>query len=141
MDKKFTIGKLARRAGVNIQTIRYYERLGLLLHAGRKESGYRLYDNEAFKRLKFIRHAKELGFTLEEIRGLLELRLESSKACERVKEKAQAKLQNVQQKIKALKGVEKILKELVHACDTRRTTEECPILRSIEIEDKQTNKK
>jgi len=134
VEIKFTIGELARKAGVNIQTIRYYERRELLLCVGRKESGYRLYDAESLKRLKFIRHAKELGFTLDETRGLLELRLESDNACERVKEKAQAKLRNVQQKIKSLKVVEKVLRELVHACDKRSPTEECPILRSIEIE-------
>lgn len=91
IDKQFTIGELARHAGVNIQTVHYYERRKLLLPVGRTDSGYRLYDEEALKRLRFIRHAKELGFTLEEIRGLLDLRIKSTTTCDKVKEKTERK--------------------------------------------------
>lgn len=141
IDKQFTIGELARHAGVNIQTVHYYERRKLLLPVGRTDSGYRLYDEEALKRLRFIRHAKELGFTLEEIRGLLDLKVQSTVACERVKEKAKVKLKNVEQKIKALRSVKITLKELVKACEKRQVTEECPILKAIEMEETSTKKR
>ncbi len=132
MGEVFTIGELARRAGVNVQTVRYYERRGLVLPTGRKRSGYRLYDQGALKRLRFIRHAKELGFTLEEIKELLELRADSAFACQRAKEKALEKLKDVERKIGALRSVEKVLKGLVDACNRRSPVEGCPILKAIE---------
>ena len=134
----FTIGELAGRAGVNVQTIRYYERLKLLLPASRKESGYRLYDKEALKKLDFIRQAKDLGFTLDEIKGLLDLRVAPGAACDQVKEKAASKLQTVREKINALMAVEKVLKELVDACEKRESTEECPILKAIDKDEIKT---
>lgn len=127
----FNIGKLARRAGVNIQTVHYYERRKLILPVGRRESGYRVYDDETLKRLRFIRHAKELGFTLEEIRGLLDLSIDAAVSCDSVREKATHKLKDVDEKIKALGSIRRILKELINACNKRRPTEKCPILKSI----------
>lgn len=137
MDKNFTIGKLAREAGVNIQTIRYYERLGLLTPTERRKTlhlqpGYRLYDQEALKRLRFIRHAKELGFTLKEINELLNLRIGSVTDCDIVRKQTEAKLRAVEQKIDALASVKMVLKELVERCIKRLPTEGCPILQSIE---------
>lgn len=135
MDGQFTIGELAGRAGVNLQTIRYYERRGLLSPVGRKESGYRVYGLDTLKRLKFIRQAKELGFTLEEIRGLLDLRIEpaqSKDACERVREKTSIKLKTVEEKLKTLTSVRKVLKGLLNACERRSPTEQCPILKAME---------
>ncbi len=135
MEGQFTIGGLAGRAGVNLQTIRYYERRGLLSPVGRKESGYRVYGLDTLKRLQFIRQAKELGFTLEEIRGLLDLRIEpaqSKDACERVREKTSVKLKTVEEKLKTLTSVRKVLKELLNACDRRSPTEQCPILKAME---------
>ncbi len=141
MEDTFTIGELAKRAGVNVQTVHYYERRGLLLPDGRKPSGYRLYDGGSLKRLLFIRHAKELGFTLDEIKALLELKVESTLACERVREKALVKLRDVEKKIEALKSVEKVLRELVEACERRSPTEACPILKAIEAEDGEPEKR
>lgn len=132
MDKEFTIGALAQSAGVNVQTVRYYERRGFLFPAGRKPSGYRLYDEESLKRLKFIRRAKEIGFTLVEIKELLDLNLESTAACDRVKERTVRKLKDVEDKMKALGSVRMVLKELIVACEKRRPTEKCPILKTIE---------
>ena len=126
-----TIGELARRAGVNIQTIHYYERRKLILPVGRRESGYRVYDDDTLKRILFIRHAKELGFTLEEIRGLLDLSSDAAVSCDSVKEKATHKLRDVEEKIKALGSIKRILKELIDACNKRSPTEKCPILKSI----------
>lgn len=121
-----------------MQTIRYYERRKLLFPVDRKASGYRLYDERALKRLVFIRHAKELGFTLDETRELLGLRVEpasSREACERVKSKTMAKMKSIEKRIAALESVRKILNELLNCCDKRRPTEECPILRAIEAEE------
>lgn len=133
----YTIGEMAKMAGVNRQTIRYYERRKLLAPSGRKDSGYRLYDEKALKRLLFIRHAKELGFTLEEIRGLLDLRIksaDSTESCEAVRARTKAKLRVVESKIAALESVRKVLIELLCACNKRTPTEECPILKAIEEE-------
>ena len=135
MDGQFTIGGLAGRAGVNLQTVRYYERRGLISPVGRKESGYRLYNADTLKRLKFIRRSKELGFTLEEIRGLLDLRIEpaqSKDVCNRVKAKTSIKLTIVEEKLKTLNSVRKVLKGLLDACDRRSPTEQCPILKAME---------
>lgn len=135
MERLFTIGELACRAGVNIQTVHYYERLKLFLPLGRKESGYRLYNEESLKKLRFIRRAKEIGFTLEEIKGLLDLNLESSAACGRVKERATSKLKDVKEKIKALESVMKILNEMIDACNKRRPTDKCPVVKIMEEEE------
>lgn len=137
IGKKYTIGELAKKADVNLQTIRYYERRKLLMPVARKESGYRLYDRNVFRRLMFIRHAKELGFTLEEIKELLDLRLgsaESPDACKRVKARAEDKLKAVEDRIAAMESVRKILIELVGFCERRTPTEECPILKAIDKE-------
>lgn len=137
MDRNFTIGKLAKQAGVNIQTIRYYERLGLLTPVERRKTlhqqpGYRLYDQEALKRLHFIRQAKEMGFTLREIGELLGLRVDSGVDCDRVRNQAEAKLRAIEQKMESLTSVQRVLKELINMCNKRLPTEGCPILRSIE---------
>lgn len=142
MDATFTIGTLARRAGVEVQTVRYYERRGLLPPVARKRSGYRLYDEGSLKRLQFIRRAKELGFTLKECGELLALRVAGLKVdglrvdgradCEKVRGRAEAKLRDVEGRIKSLKSVRGVLEELVVACKKRRPSEECPILRCIE---------
>lgn len=131
----YTIGGLSKRAGVNRQTVRYYERRKLIAPSGRKRSGYRLYDEKALKRLLFIRRAKELGFTLEEIRGLLDLRVESSRSnesCDAVRARTDSRLKVVEERIAALESVRRVLIELLGACDRRTPTEECPILRAIE---------
>lgn len=132
MNDKFTIGELARFAGVNIQTIRYYEKRGLVEPTARSGAGYRLYEKKVLKRLRFIRSAKGLGFTLKEIKGLLDLRIESAEDCDIAKEKVEAKLKTVEQRIDALDSVKRILVELMEACDRRQPTDECPILRAIE---------
>ena len=134
MRRSFTIGVLARSTGTRVETIRYYERRGLILPTGRTPSGYRLYDEDSLKRLLFIRHAKELGFTLEEIKELLRLRVDSATACEKVRERTEAKLQMVEKKIESLLSIRRILKELLRACESRSATDDCPILRAMEDE-------
>jgi len=133
-DNEYTIGILASRARVDIQTVHYYERLGLLLPIGRTGAGYRLYNEGSLKRLLFIRRAKELGFTLEEIRVLLELSVDSEQSCESVKEKALGKLRDIEDKIASLSSLRTVLNELVDSCERRSPTEACPILKSIEVD-------
>ncbi len=129
-----TIGMLAGRAGVDIQTVHYYERRGLLLPVGRTGAGYRLYNEGSLKSLLFIRRAKEMGFTLEEIKGFLDLSVEDVDSCDSVKEKALAKLRDVEEKITALGSLRTVLNELVESCDRRSPTEACPVLKSIEVD-------
>lgn len=132
MDRQMTIGKVARQAGVNLQTVRYYERRKLLAPAGRTESGYRLYSPEAVRVIRFIKNAQALGFTLDEIGRLLRLRVRHGGQCGRVRKQAQARLEMVQEKMAGLHAMEKTLKRLIRTCVTQATTDACPILESLE---------
>lgn len=127
-----TIGQLAKRAKVNIQTIRYYERRGIIPEPPRRNSGYRQYSTEMITRLQFIRRAKELGFSLEEIGDLLSLRLDLKTPCSVVKRKAEAKLSDIAEKIKTLQRMETALFKLTEACSGRGPISECPILEALE---------
>ncbi|MBI3466780.1 MAG: heavy metal-responsive transcriptional regulator [Planctomycetes bacterium] len=130
--KPLTIGQVARRAGVGVETVRFYEREGLLAEPPRRESGYRQYGEDIVARLQFIRRAKELGFTLNEIKELLSLRLDPSTTCAEVKDRAQAKIADIEQKIRTLQRMKKALVRLTRACSGRGPTRECPILESLE---------
>ena len=125
------IGELAKKAGVNIQTIRYYERRGLLLPTTKMESGYRLHDNETKKHLEFIRYSKELGFTLKETEDLLRLSANTTARCADIKKKASDKLREIDRKIKGLKSMRKVLKEMIKTCQNKQPTDKCPILKTI----------
>jgi len=129
--KIYTIGQLAKQASVNIQTIRFYERKGILMPIERLESGYRIYDDECFRQLKFILQAKEFGFSLQEIGELLDLSVPSSQNCDAVKEKIHVKLADVRNKIAQLKQLESTLKSLAQDCENRPEPDECPIIQSI----------
>ena len=131
MARVFKIGEVAKTAEVNIQTVRYYEQLDLLKPRGRKLSGYRLYDMHAIERLKFIKKAQALGFTLSEIKALLQLNVSHSNECNSVRKKAVDKISEVEDKIKLLNNLKKTLKELVHCCEKKKKTEKCPILKSL----------
>jgi MerR family copper efflux transcriptional regulator len=126
--KLLQIGEVASEAGVNIQTIRYYERMNILKPATRKESGFRLYEPDTVQNIRFIKHAQELGFTLKEIKELLTLRATTMGRCLRVKDKAEEKLVSIQDKLKLLKQMEKNLKKLINDCDSKKTSATCPIL-------------
>jgi MerR family copper efflux transcriptional regulator len=130
--EQLTLGQLAKRAGVNRETVRYYERRRLLQRPSRSIAGYRLFPDDAVKRLRFIRHAKVLGFSLEEIKELLALRVHSIATCDRVCERTQIKIADTERKIAALLQMKHVLCELVTACSRRRKTDECPILDSLE---------
>jgi len=129
--KEMTVGKLAKTAGVNIETIRYYEQRGLLPKPSRKESGYRLYSQEDVKRLRFILRAKELGFSLREIHDLLELRVDVKTNCDEVREQTEAKMRNIERKIADLERMREVLVKLAAACRNRGATDECPILEAL----------
>ena len=134
MSSELTIGQLAKQVSVNIQTVRYYERRKLLVPLTRKPSGYRLYGDEALRRMRFIKNAQELGFTLKEIAELLNLRVSSSARCGDVKRKAQIKLAGVKEKIRDLKALDGALRSLIGACQTGQPTDRCPILKALEDE-------
>lgn len=134
MASEFTIGRLAKRVGVNIQTVRYYERRRLLSPTARKPSGYRLYGDDALKRLRFIKNAQSLGFTLQEIAELLSLRVSSAARCGDVQKKAQVKLTHVETKVRDLRALARALQGLIRTCRAGQPTDRCPILKSLEDE-------
>ena len=134
MATELTIGRLAKQVGVNVQTVRYYERRKLLPPTSRMPSGYRLYGNEALRRLRFIRNAQTLGFTLQEIAELLNLRVSSTARCWDVQRKAQAKLVQVEAKTRDLRALARSLRVLVRNCQAGQPTDRCPILTILEKE-------
>jgi DNA-binding transcriptional MerR regulator len=131
---EFSIGQLAKAAKVNVQTVRYYEREGFLKPESRTEAGYRVYSKDSLQRLTFIRHAKELGFSLKEITDLLNLRVRSFEDRIRVRKKAETKLSDVRAKIAKLKNLERTLSVLISDCAKRTVPNSCPILGKMEAE-------
>lgn len=111
-----TIGRLAEATATKVQTIRYYETIGLLAPFKRTEGGHRLYDREDQKRLTFIRHARELGFSIDAIRELLSLSDNPETSCERADDIASRQLEEVEQRLKRLKVLQKELKRMVAEC-------------------------
>jgi Hg(II)-responsive transcriptional regulator len=130
--KTLTIGKVARQAEVGIETVRFYEREGLLHKPDRKPSGYRQYDVATIDRLRFIKRAKWLGFSLQEIKGLLGLRLNPGATRADVRNRAEAKMADIDARIKELKRMKKALLKLTKACDGHGTVEGCPIIEALE---------
>jgi MerR family mercuric resistance operon transcriptional regulator len=133
--EQLTIGQLAKKATVNIQTVRYYERRGLLPKPRRLESGYRQYSLDDLARLRFIRHAKELGFSLKEISELFSLRVDPNTTCLDVKRRTEVKIADVEVKIRSLQRIKKALTQLVSLCQGRGPTSECPILEALDSKD------
>ncbi len=125
--KPLTRGALSVRTGCNIETIRYYERIGLLPDPPRSKGGHRHYADDHLKRLNFIRRSRELGFTIEEVRGLLGLVDGGSYTCAEVETMTLDHLQNVRAKITDLKTIEKVLTEMVSQCDGGQVPE-CPVI-------------
>jgi Zn(II)-responsive transcriptional regulator len=129
------IGRLARECGITVDTVRYYEREGLLAPPRRARSGYRLYGTDALVRLRFIRHAKTLGFSLDEIKELLALRVDRTKTCADVRSRAQAKIADIGHRIESLERMKTALDRLAAACTGTGPTSECPILDALHAED------
>ncbi|CAJ0848959.1 hypothetical protein AMST5_00054 [freshwater sediment metagenome] len=122
-----TIGRLAAAAGVNLETVRYYERVGLMPPPGRTASGHRAYEATHIRRLAFIRRARELGFSIEEIRALLALAEPSRASCAQVREIARTHLDNVRAKLADLTKLEGILSETIDSC-SGDPAPSCPVL-------------
>jgi MerR family mercuric resistance operon transcriptional regulator len=129
------IGEVAERGGVNLQTIRYYEREGLLPEPPRLESGYRIFPESTVRRVRFIKRAQELGFSLTEIRDLLALRLDSKTSSSQVRALANAKMAEIDSKIRSLQAMKIALSRLTVQCSGCAPASECPILEAIDSED------
>lgn len=134
MDR-LTIGEVARRAQVNIETLRYYERRGLVLKPSRSPSNYRLYPEEAVQRVRFIKQAQELGFTLKEINELLSLRATPDAGCADVLKRAELKIKAIDEKVLTLKAMRKALSGLIAQCAGRGPITDCPILEALDMEE------
>lgn len=135
--KTLTIGQVAKRAGVGVETVRFYERQGIIREPRRGSSGYRQFGEEVVAHLRFIKQAKELGFTLKEIKELLSLRLEPGSSCAEVKSKAVAKLADIENRIQTLERMKLALSELTSQCSGQGTTSECPILNALAPEEQE----
>jgi Hg(II)-responsive transcriptional regulator len=123
-----TIGQVARNAGVGVETVRFYERQGLIARPDRPDAGYRRYSHEVVRRIRFIRRAKDLGFTLAEIQELLELRADPVITCSDVRERAAAKIQAIDDRMRGLERMRGALQRLVDLCPADGPLTACPIL-------------
>jgi len=129
--KSLTVGAFAQAAGVNLETVRYYERRGLLPEPARSDAGYRLYEPGDVARLQFIKRAQRLGFTLKEIKELLSLRVDGRRSCERVRCLAETKMEDIDHKMRDLQRMRHTLTGLIRSCRQRTQTSPCPILDSL----------
>jgi len=130
-DETLTIGTLAKRVGVNVQTVRYYERIGILPKPGRSQAGYRHYGEDAVARLHFIRHATQLGFTLGETKELLTLRARQGAPCSTVRTRAEQKLAMIDAKLQELRELRDAVARLVRTCSGDTAVEHCSILAAL----------
>lgn len=132
--ERLTRGELARQGGVNLETIRYYERQGLLPKPSRSPAGYRLFSPDDVRRLRFIRRAQELGFSLREIKELLALSIDPRGTGMDVRRRAEAKIADIEGKIQSLRAMKKSLGRLTAACGGEGSAGDCPILESLHSE-------
>jgi Zn(II)-responsive transcriptional regulator len=135
MGTSMKIGEVAERGGVHLQTIRYYEREGLLPAPRRLASGYRLFTDDIVRRVRFIKRAQELGFTLSEIKELLTLRVNESRSSGEVRSIAEAKITDIDGKIRSLVAMKRALTHLTDRCSGHGPASECPILESIDSDE------
>lgn len=136
-----TIGKVAKSAGIGIETVRFYERKGLIQPLARSESNYRLYADDGIARLQFIKQAKTLGFTLREIKELLFLRADPDATKADIKIQINEKISDVKKKIGELKKMQKTLESLDSCCDGRGSVFDCPILLALDGDNESSDKK
>lgn len=130
--KPLTRGRLAQLADVGVETVRFYEQQGLLAKPSRTASGYRQYGEDVVARLQFIQRAKELGFTLNEIKELLSLRVDPDTSCEDVRARAEVKIADIEGKIRTLQRMKKALVRLTQECSEKGGGSECPILDALD---------
>jgi MerR family mercuric resistance operon transcriptional regulator len=131
--QKLTISRLARLGGVNLETVRYYERRGLLPKPPRTQAGYRQFSPEAARRLRFIKRAQDLGFSLDEVGELLALRVEPRQNRTDIRTRLESKIADIEQKMKTLTAMKSVLHGLVERCQ-HCPSDECPILASLDEE-------
>ena len=129
MEASLTIGRLAESAQVNVETVRYYQRRGLMREPARPTGGVRRYSDDDVRRIRFIKRAQQLGFTLEEITNLL--KLEDGRSCRETEQLAQQKLSLVEARITDLQRLRKTLRDLIDRCDSGRGRITCPIIESL----------
>ena len=128
MKPPLTIGRLANAAEVNVETIRYYQRVGLIIEPTKPLQGFRVYANETIDRIRFIKRAQKLGFSLQDIAHLLAL---GESHCSDVREQAETKLGQIDRQIKDLQSMRKTLKKLITECSTGNPDGPCPIVQSL----------
>ncbi|MVF23096.1 heavy metal-responsive transcriptional regulator [Methylocaldum sp. BRCS4] len=129
----YTIGKLSLLAGVSTDTLRYYEKEGLITPASKTAAGYRLYDDGAARRIRFVKHAQHCGFTLAEIQELLKLKATDRACCQDVRRLAIEKKLRIAHKLRALQAMSRALDDLIERCkDSEKPLDDCPILRALE---------
>jgi MerR family copper efflux transcriptional regulator len=131
-DEQLTRGKLAKLSGIHLETVRYYEQRGLLQEPRRSPANYRLYPQDAIRRVEFIKRAQQLGFSLAEVKDLLSLRTSEGAQCVEVSQRARAKLEEIEGKILTLKSMHDALASLVSECPGRGPASDCLILRSLD---------
>ena len=122
------IGQIANRAGVNVETIRFYERKRLITQPSRNTGGYRQYPHETIGRIRFIKRAKELGFSLTEIAELLSLQANPKATCADVKQRAETKISTIHERVKDLQKMKRSLEKLASSCKGSGPLDDCPII-------------
>ena len=127
-----SIGQVARRAGVGVETVRFYEREGLLEEPPRRASGYRQYSEQVVKRIHFIKRAQKLGFSLKEITELLLLRVDGQTSCEEVKQRTEAKIAEVERKLIELQRMRQALLQVSTLCTGQGPASACPMLDALD---------
>ena len=127
-----TSSEFAKQGGINPESIRFYEKQGLLRKPPRTASGYRMFAPDDVRRVRFIKRAQEVGFTLKEIKELLELRFDPGTSCAAMRQRTEAKVTDIEQKIRDLQRMKKVLARLTTACPGRGTLTGCPILESLD---------
>jgi MerR family copper efflux transcriptional regulator len=132
-----SIGQVARRAGVGVETVRFYERAGLLEEPPRRASGYRQYSEQVVTRLRFIKRAQQLGFSLKEITELLLLRVDAQTSCDLVKQRTEAKIAQVERKLLELQRMRQALLQVHSLCTGQGPTGRCPMLDALDQQEPQ----
>lgn len=138
-EPRYKTGKAAELAGVNKETLRYYERQQLLPVPERMESGYRLYSERHVDQIRFVKRAQELGFTLSEVKELLNLKMDDNTTCSEIKQEAEQKYRDVIAKIEDLQRIKATLTDLIDSCEGSGPIGDCPIIEALEGEN-QTGK-
>ena len=129
--------ELAKRGGVNLETIRYYERVGLLPKPPRSAAGYRQFSAESVRRIRFIKRAQELGFSLKEIKELLALRIALGSTRADVRKRAESKIIDIEEKVQHLRAMKKALVRLTESCCGSGPASDCPMLESLSLDEKE----